>query len=54
MAVINLKAEQDEIKAMLGKMGVNDADYYLILDKLRTNEEAHLRYLKNARKGKKD
>ena len=54
MAVINLKAEQDEIKAMLSKMGINNSDHYLIIDRLKLDEEAHLRYLDKARKGKKE
>ncbi len=54
MAVINLKAEQDEIKANLSRMGIDSSDHYLIIDRLKLNEEAHLRYLDNARKGKKE
>lgn len=50
MAVINLKAEQREISEWLTSIGCHEADHHYILDRLKTNPGAHLRYLRTARK----
>ena len=49
MAVINFQAETDEIKQWLTASGIHPVDHHYILDKLRTNSDAHLQYLKTAR-----
>lgn len=49
MGVINYQAEQREIEQWLTSIGCHQADQHLILDKLKTNPEAHLRYLQTAR-----
>jgi len=53
MAIIDIKKEQNEISLMLSKFGCEKADHHFILDRLKTNQEAHLRYLNNARKENK-
>lgn len=52
MAMINLKSELSEISEYLSSVGVPEGDHYLILDKLKVDQEAHLRYLKSARAAK--
>ena len=52
MAVINLKAEQREISEWLTSIGCHETDQHLILDRLKVDQEAHLRYLDNARKAR--
>ncbi|MBL8500477.1 MAG: hypothetical protein JNL77_07855 [Nitrosomonas sp.] len=49
MGVINFKAETNEIKQWLTASGIHPVDHHYILEKLRTNPDAHLQYLKNAR-----
>ena len=49
MGVINLKAEQREISHWLTSIGADEADHHFILDKLKTDPDAHLRYLQTAR-----
>jgi len=50
MAVIDFRAERNEIKTSLTKMGINNSDHYLILEKLYKDDAAYQRYLNNARK----
>lgn len=52
MGVINLKAEQREISEWLTSIGCHETDQHLILDRLKVDQEAHLRYLNNARKAR--
>lgn len=47
--VINYRAEQREISEWLTSIGCHQADQHLIMDKLKADQEAHLRYLENAR-----
>ena len=49
MAVINFQAETDEIKQWLTANGVHTVDHHYILDKLKTDQAAHLRHLQMAR-----
>ncbi|MDV6345637.1 hypothetical protein [Nitrosomonas sp. Is37] len=48
-AVINVSAELREISAYLSKAGVPETDHHIILNKLTTDTDAHLRYLNQAR-----
>ena len=52
MAVINYQAELNEIAAYLAAVGISENDHYLILDKLKNDQAAHLRYLQTARAAK--
>lgn len=49
MSVINFRSEELEIAEYLTSIGCPDADHHFILDRLRIEPEAHLRYLNNAR-----
>ena len=52
MAVIKFQAETDEIKQWLTANGVHPVDHHYILDKLKTDQAAHLRHLQMARKAR--
>lgn len=50
MTVINIQSELKEIGAWLSKHGCHESDHHFILDKCKIDQNAHLRYLANARK----
>ena len=52
MSTINIAAEQREISEYLSSVGIPKNDHFLILDKLKTDPAAHLRYLETARTAK--
>ena len=52
MAMINFAAEQREIGEYLTSIGIHETDHHFILDRLKTDQEAHLRYLQTARNAK--
>ena len=52
MSTINIAAEQREIGEYLTSIGIHQTDHHFILDRLKTDQEAHLRYLESARAAK--
>lgn len=52
MGLINLKKERQEIAAWLTSIGCHETDQHLILDRLKTDPAAHVRYLNNARRSR--
>ena len=52
MAVINFQAERREISEWLTSIGCHESDQHFIMDRLKTDPTAHLRYLNNARKAR--
>lgn len=52
MSIINYQAEQREIANYLTNIGIAETDHRYILDRLKTDPAAHLRYLETARTAK--
>lgn len=52
MAIINYAAEQREIATYLTSIGIHETDHRYIIDRLKTDPAAHLRYLQTARNAK--
>ena len=53
MKVINIQNELQEIGAWLSKYGCHESDHHYILNKCKTDQGAHVRYLANARRDSK-
>jgi len=52
MGVINLRAEQREIKDYLIALGASESDVNFFLGRLAQNQDGHLQYLRNAREAR--
>lgn len=50
--VINIRAEQEEIKAHLLSLGANESDVNFFVGRLAQNPAGHLQYLRNAREAR--